>query len=61
MSVKITYNNKTTELAHGNIATLPCKDTQMASDVVVTNDCETETWVLTLEDGSTVTKVVHIE
>lgn len=61
MATKITYNGKTTELDHGNIATLPCKDTQMLSDVVVEDDCEAETWVLTFEDGSTVTKKVHIE
>lgn len=35
MSTKITYNGKTTELADGYIATLPCKDYKMATDVVV--------------------------
>jgi hypothetical protein len=60
MSVKITYGNTTKPLDPGNIATLPCKDTLMENDVVITNDSEVETWVLTLEDGSTVTKKVHI-
>lgn len=32
---KITYNGKTTELADGYIATLPCKDFKMETDVVV--------------------------
>lgn len=32
---KITYNGKTTELADGYIATLPCKDLKMETDVVV--------------------------
>lgn len=32
---KITYNGKTTELADGYIATLPCKDYKMETDVVV--------------------------
>ena len=35
MSTKITYNGKTTELADGYIATLPCKDLKMETDVVV--------------------------
>lgn len=35
MSTKIIYNGKTTELASGDIATLPCKDFTMATDVVV--------------------------
>lgn len=35
MSTKITYNGKTTELADGYIATLPCKDQKMETDVVV--------------------------
>lgn len=35
MSTKITYNGKTTELADGYIATLPCKDYKMETDVVV--------------------------
>ncbi len=35
MSTKITYNGKTTELADGNIATLPCKDLTMETDVVI--------------------------
>ena len=35
MSTKITYNGKTTELADGYIATFPCKDFQMETDVVV--------------------------
>ena len=35
MSTKITYNGKTTELADGYIATLPCKDFEMETDVVV--------------------------
>jgi hypothetical protein len=35
MSTKITYNGKTTELASGDIAILPCKDFTMATDVVV--------------------------
>jgi hypothetical protein len=35
MSTKITYNGKTTELASGYIATIPCKDFKMATDVVV--------------------------
>jgi hypothetical protein len=61
MAVKITYNKETTELAHGDTATLRCAEMQMRSDVVVVDDCEVETWVLTLEDGSTVTKKVYIE
>lgn len=32
---KITYNGKTTELADGCVATLPCKDKRMATDVVI--------------------------
>lgn len=35
MPTKITYNGKTTELADGYIATLPCKDLKMETDVVV--------------------------
>lgn len=35
MGTKITYNGKTTELVSGDIATLPCKDFTMATDVVV--------------------------
>ena len=35
MSTKITYNGKTTELADGYIATLPCKDLKMETDVVI--------------------------
>ena len=35
MSTKITYNGRTTELADGYIATLPCKDYKMETDVVV--------------------------
>lgn len=35
MSTKITYNGKTTELSDGYIATLPCKDLTMETDVVI--------------------------
>ena len=35
MSTKITYNGKTTELANGSIATLPCKDFKMASNLMI--------------------------
>lgn len=35
MPTKITYNGKTTELADGYIATLPCKDLKMETDVAV--------------------------
>lgn len=35
MSTKITYNGKTTELADGHIATLPCKDFKMETDIVI--------------------------
>ncbi len=41
MSTKITYNGKTTELADGYIATLPCKDLKMETDVVV-EACESK-------------------
>lgn len=35
MATKITYNGKTTDVPSGYIATLPCKDFTMATDVVV--------------------------
>jgi hypothetical protein len=65
MAIKITYQTPSTditkEISHGDIATIECKDKLMEGDVVITSDCETQVWILTLEDGSTVTKEVHIE
>lgn len=35
MATKITYNGKTTEIANGYIATFPCTDKEMATDIVI--------------------------
>lgn len=52
MSTKITYNGKTTDVPSGYIATIPCKDFKMATDVVVEAPEPAETPTVEEWDGS---------
>lgn len=62
MSAKIEYNGSVVStIDSGKTATLPVMDKKMATDIkVIAEPIPTETWVLTLEDGSTVTKEVSV-
>lgn len=62
MSAKIEYNGNVVATVDINkTATLPVKDLKMATHIkVIADPIPTETWVLTLEDGSTVTKEVSV-
>lgn len=53
MSVKITYNNKTTEIQNNKIATLPCKNEKMKSDVIITTD------TTDIEDTSSINGIIE--
>lgn len=61
MSATIKYKDITKTVDSGQKATLPVVNKKMATNIeVIADPIPTETWVLTLEDGSTVTKEMAV-